>query len=330
MSEVAEHFVYLGIEAKAVAGTSLLSREIGQRVPGGEILAALDADNQKHLLIPVLDPDIAEDRSSQGVLLGRRELLIGGRAVSFADLHCRLPALDLVFERLLDDVLARLAQDPQAPVEVCRRALDDWRTLLRTASEGISRDTILGLVGELEVLRLLAQRSPASALDVWRGPTRAVHDFVRGGAELEVKATASVDGGTVSISNIDQLDPTLVGELHLVVVHVKADETAPTLDERIDELIAMGMPRNELLTRVQQVGYVYESPRGIDDRYAVRTVRAWCVGDDFPGLRSSEIAEPRRKGISDIKYRLSLDAPPDRLSDDDFSELLAQWTRPTM
>lgn len=327
MSEVAEHFVYLGIEAKAVAGTGLLSREVGQRVPGGEVLAALDADNQKHLLIPVLDPDVPEDHSSQGVLLGRRELLVDGRPVSFADLHCRISALDMVFERLLDDILARLEHKSQAPVGVCRQALDDWRTLLRSASEGLSRDTVVGLVGELEVLRLLAERSPASALDVWRGPTRSVHDFVQGGAELEVKATASVDGSTVSISNIDQLDPTLVSELHLVVVHVMADETAPSLDQRIDELIAMGMPRGELLARVQKVGYVYETPPGIADRYAVRSVRAWRVGADFPGLRSGEIAEPRRKGISDIKYRLTLAAAPDRVSDEDFSKLLADWTR---
>jgi len=328
MSEVAEHFVYLGIEAEAVAGTRLLSRGVGQRVAGGEILAALDSDNQKHLLIPVLDPDVPEDHSSQGVLLRRRELLVDGSTVSFADLHCRIPALDMVFERLLDDILARLEHESQAPVEVCRQALDDWRTLLRTASEGISRNTVVGLVGEFEVLRMLAERSPASALDVWRGPTRSVHDFVLGAAELEVKATSSVDGSTVSISNIDQLDPTLVGELHLVVVHVTANETAPTLDERIDELIAMGMPRGELLARVQRVGYVYETPPGIDDRYAVRSVRAWHVGADFPGLRSGEIAERNRKGVSDITYRLSLDAAPDRLSDEDFWKLLARWTRP--
>ena len=328
MSEVAEHFVYLGMEAKAVAGTRLLSRDVGQRVPGGEILAALDSDNLKHLLIPVTDPDVPEDHSSQGVLLGRRALLVDGRIVFFADLHCRIPALDLVFERLLDDVLSRLEHESQSPAEVCRQALDDWRALLRGASDGITRDTIVGLVGELEVLRLLAKRSPAAALDVWRGPSRSVHDFVFGAAELEVKATASVDGGTVKISNIDQLDPTLVGELHLVVVHVAADDTAPTLDERLDDLIALGMPRGELLGRVQKVGYIYDAPKGIDDRYAVRSLRAWHVGSDFPGLRSGEIAVARGRGISDITYRLSLDALPERLSDEDLSMLLARWTRP--
>lgn len=328
MTEVAEHFVYLGMEARAVAGTRLLTRAIGQRVEAGEILTALDSDSQKHLLIPVLDSDVAEDQASQGAILGKRELLVEGRTVIYADLHCKIPALDLVFERLLDDVLARLERDSAAPVEVCRGALDDWRALLRTASEGISRETATGLVGELEVLRLLARRSPAAALDVWRGPTRSVHDFVLGGSELEVKATASVEGDSVSVSNIDQLDPSLVGELHLVVVHLKANETAPTLDQRIDELMAMGFPRDELLARVQMAGYVYETAPGIDDRYATRSVRAWRVGQGFPGLRAGELPESSRKGISDIKYRMSLDAAPDRLGDDEFLALLTQWTRP--
>ena len=58
------------------------------------------------------------------------------------------------------------------------------------------------------MLRLLATDNPIRALDAWRGPTKSVHDFVRGGAELEVKTTTSVDGNFVAISNIDQFDPT--------------------------------------------------------------------------------------------------------------------------
>ena len=57
------------------------------------------------------------------------------------------------------------------------------------------------------MLRLLATHNPVGALDAWLGPSMSVHDFVRGGAELEVKTTTSVDGNFVSISNIDQLDP---------------------------------------------------------------------------------------------------------------------------
>lgn len=328
MSEVAEHFVYLGVAALSIAGTKLLTREIGQRVLGGDILAALDSDGQKHLLIPVLDRDVADDESSQGVALGSRELLVDGRLVAYADMHCRITKLDLVFERLLDDILARLAQDDAAPVEACRRALDDWRSLLRAAGQGITRETVIGLVGELEVLRLLGARSPAAGLDVWRGPDRSVHDFMRSGSGLEVKTTASLEGDTISVASVDQLDPTLVKDLHLAVLHVKPDETALTLDGRIDDLIASGFPRGELLLRVQKAGYIYESDPGIDDRYSIRSIRAWHVGPDFPGIRSGDIPQNRRRGVDNITYRLTLSAAPGSLTDQEFAQLLDEWTRP--
>ena len=329
MSEVAEHFVYLGVEAASIAGTKLLTREIGQRVREGGILAALDAEGEKHLLIPVHGHDVPVDESSQGVVIGSRELLVDGRLVVYADVHCRIAELGLVFERLLDDILSRLASDDVAPVDACRQALDDWRSLLRAASQGLSRETVIGLIGELEVLRLLGTRSAAAALDVWRGPDRSVHDFMRGGRSLEVKATSSLAGDMISIANIDQLDSTLVEDLYLIVVHVRPDETAPTLDARIDDLIELGFPRSALLSRVQKAGYVYESQSGVDERYSIRSIRAWRVGREFPGIRSADIPVRRQRGVDNITYRLSLVAAPDPLSSEELAILLSEWTRAT-
>ncbi len=327
MNEIGEHFVFLASKGSQLSGTRLLTRPVGLKVQGREILVALDAAEEKHVLIPISDAAVDEDQSSQGVALSQRVLRVDGVDVAFADLHCRMPSLDLVFERLSDDVVARLAKDGTTPVDTCRQALDDWRSLLKSAAGGVSRETIIGLVGELEVLRLLAIHAPSAALSAWRGPSKSVHDFVRGGAEMEVKTTTSISGQVVSISNIDQLDPGLVDGLHLVVVHAQANELAPSLDERIDELIALGVPRGGLLGKVEDGGYVYENRPGIDDRYNVRSVRAWLVDDDFPGLRRNEIVEGRLKGVHNIKYELNLDATPNRLTDKEFATLLADWAK---
>jgi hypothetical protein len=329
-SDVAEHFVYLGVEAASIAGTKLLTRQIGQQVRGGEILVALDAAGEKHLLIPVEDHDVPVDDSSQGVVIAYRELMVDRRPTAYVDVHCRIPQLGLVFERLLDDILGRLEKDELAPVDACHQALDDWRSLLRAASQGLSRETVVGLIGELEVLRLLGTHSAVGALGVWRGPDRSVHDFTHGGAGLEVKTTASLEGDTISVASLDQLDPSLVKDLHLVVLHVKSDETALTLDQRIDHLIALGFLRGQLLSRIEQVGYIYESDSGIDDRYSIRSIRAWQVGADFPGIRSEDIPELRRRGVANITYRLSLAAAPDPLTDQEFGVLLDEWTRPLL
>lgn len=325
MTDVGEQFVFLAAKAKELSGTRLLTRSTGLQVEGADILVAVDAADEKHLLVPISDGKVAEDRSSPGVVLGKRVLIIDNVNKDFADLHCRIPSLDLVFERLIEDVLSRIELKAAPPAEACRQALDDWRTLLRTATDGPSREKIIGLVGELEVLRLLAGRSPAAALDAWRGPSKSVHDFVRNGAELEVKTTTSVAGNTISVSNIDQLDPSLVDTLHLVVVHAIANEASASLDDRIDQLISLGVPRGELLRKVDDAGYVYESGARIDDRYEVRSVRAWPVDQAFPGLRAGEIGAHRMKGVSKVKYDLNLDSAPDPLSDKDFGVLLSRW-----
>jgi hypothetical protein len=325
LSEVADQYVFLEAKAREVAGSQLLTRSVGLQIGPGEALVAVDAFRQKHLLIPLPGDAVEGDSTSQGVTLGSRVLRVGSDDVTFADLHCRMSSLDLVFERLVEDVLNRLAVNTSAPVTTCRNVLDEWRALLKAAGQAVSRETVVGLVGELEVLRLLALHNPTGALDSWQGPSGSVHDFVRGSAELEVKTTTSVDGNYISISHIDQLDPTLVDSLHLVVVHAREDSTAPDLDERIDHVAGIGVPRDALLTKVAAAGYVYESGVQTEDRYRVRSVRAWVVGDSFPGLRRPEIGEARLKGVSRIRYELALDAAPKRIPDGDFETFVATW-----
>lgn len=325
MTEVGEHFVLLEAQARDVTGSQLLTRPVGVKIGGRDTLAAIDAAGQKHMLIPLEVSAVDGDSASQGVTLGSRVLRTESGDVTYADLHCRISSLTVVFERLAEDVLKRLAVDDSAPVSTCRRVLDEWRALLKAAGQNVTRETVIGLVGELEVLRLLATHNPGGALDAWRGPSKSVHDFVRAGAELEVKTTTSVDGNFVAISNIDQLDPAAMTSLHLVVVHAREDSAAPGLDERIDELIGFGVPQDALLTKAATAGYIYGNGTLVQDRFRVRSVRAWIVGNSFPGLRRAELGEDRLKGVSRIRYELALDSAPKRLSDREFEQFAAAW-----
>jgi len=322
---VAEHFVFLDAQLSRVSGRQLLTRPVGIQANSLDVLAAIDVFGDKHLLIPVGASAVEEDQASQGVTLGSRILRTATGDVTYADLHCRITSLDLVFERLVDDVLQRLAVDGSAPVTTCRKVLDEWRALLKVAGRDITRETLIGLVGELEVLRLFAFHNPSGALDAWQGPTKSVHDFVRGAAEIEVKTTTSVDGNFVSISNIDQLDPVLVESLHLIVVHAREDVTAPHLDERVAELIGMGVPVGALVQKVADAGYLYGEGAGTEDRFSIRSVRAWSVRENFPGLRRSELGDNRLRGVSKIRYELALDSAPRRISDEGFKNFVMSW-----
>ena len=84
-------------------------------------------------------------------------------------------------------------------------------------------------------------------------------------------------------------------------------------------------PQDALLTKVATAGYVYGSGTTVEDRFQVRSVRAWIVGDSFPGLRRGELGEARLKGVSKIRYELALDSAPKRLSDREFEHFMATW-----
>lgn len=318
-AEIEREFAILSVDAGAAGERQLNTRAVGT----AGILIGLDPGGTKHLLAPT-DTSFAEDFHSQGVHLRRRTLLGGGRPQQFADMVCVAPELDMVFDRLAQDVVDHAEDSPAAPITSFRHVLAQWRELLRK-TEGTSTDAAVGLVGELHLLQILAQSDPLGAFDSWTGPRRTVHDYVRGDHALEVKTTASLEGTTVSIHGLDQLDPIDVEGLHLVVIHCRPMESAPSLDDRIDELTQLGIPKTPLVKAVAQAGYIYEARLPLSTRFKVLSTRVWQVGPDFPGLRRSSLPEAHRRGVSRVQYTLSTDSAPDPLTDDETQELFGTW-----
>lgn len=302
-------------------------RPVGATIRGENILVAIDAMGEKHMLVPTDKPDIPEDHDSQGVSLTSRTLRMHGKDHSFVDVHCKIFELEPVFEQLLEDMVNRLVKAELDAIDVCRMALDDWRSLFKEVPEPASAATMVGLVGELEVLRLLAPVGASRALDSWVGPTGTNYDFSFDDATLEVKSIAGHDGSVVSVSSAEQLDPHLANNLHLAAVHLIRDETAPSLDDRIRDLISSGVPRGELLERVAQSGYVYGTGDEKSGRYTVRSFRLWKVDRDFPGIRASDIPKERLVGVSQLVYRLDLDAAPKPMDEEDATEAIRGWIR---
>jgi hypothetical protein len=325
MIDVAEAFVHVRNEAGAPREEHLRSRVIDLLLPAGPFRVALDSEWHKHALFPLDQVEADLDDRTAGVHLRTRELVLGRKAMRFADLECIEPALDLVFEHLVTDILERLSADASAPARTCAVALEDWRDLLRNRTDEVAHEVALGLVGELEALRLLGTSSPSRALECWVGPLRRSHDFVSGGRRLEVKSTASVDGQSIQVSNIDQLDPdTAPGGLHLLVLHCAQDEAASTLDDRIRDLISTGFPRSGLIRAVGAAGYVFESGQAAP-AFSIRSARLWPVGQDFPGLRSRDIPDRHRPAVSRVRYELSLAAAPAPMGLHQMGEVLAAW-----
>jgi len=318
-SEVEKAFAVLAEDRERARETQLVIRPVG----GRGLLVALDPEGRKHLLAPT-PKAFPDDVQSRGVHLRSRSLIQDGRPALFADMTCVQPELDLVFDRLVQDVVDHAEISSMDPLLSFRHVLDQWRELLRRG-EAPSADTVLGLVGELHVLHQLALVDPQTALEAWTGPRRTVHDFVLGDRAIEVKTTGSLEGTTVSIHGLDQLDPVDLSSLHLAVVHCRPATTAPSLDDRIRELVTLGVPEVGLIRAVARTGYVYETPSPVPTTYRVLSVRFWQVDDAFPGLRRSRLSEAHRRGVSRVQYTLSTDSAPAPLSADETEEFGQTW-----
>ena len=188
-------------------------------------------------------------------------------------------------------------------------------------------EQVVGLIGELEMLERLSQSvGIENALEAWWGPDGHTHDFYSTEARaIEVKTTRSLEGNRIHISNVAQLDPSNLSDLHLVVFRLRRDRQAPTLDERIANLLEMGFPAARLLTKLEGAGYVHETHIHFNTRLSVVSDRWWVVGDGFPGLREARLNPLALRGVSNIKYELSLDAVGPPLSGDAADELINGW-----
>lgn len=307
--------------------SQVLTRQAGVSTPLGPVLLGVDEDGLRHVLVPVPGGATPDDRVSRGIHLDHRDLIFNNAEVRFADVSCTIRRLVGPFEKLVEDVLARLQRAPDSGLNSVIATLDDWRALLRRSLEGLSRDEVIGIIGELEVMALLAAVDPAAAVTGWNGPAGAVHDFSRNGQDIEVKATSAVNANSVRISNLDQLDPNTSASLHLAVVHLASSTDAADIDARIEALIALGVPADALETGLADLGYFRGMKLSVPTRYALREVRWWNVGDGFPGLRSSDIDNSRLMGIDAVSYDLLLGVLPPILAPDEVKATLQGWSK---
>lgn len=289
----------------------LESQETEHSAGADSIRIALDSDGCRHLLVPAKG-EVAADTRSRGVMLVPQSLLIAGVEQQFADLVCADATLQEVYTELCEDACRRIAQSDDPPDDLLRSTLQEWRELLRQGSSSVDRSAVIGLRGELEVLRRLAEASPGDALEAWRGPAGGTFDFQRSELTLEVKTTTAQDGRNVTIHGLRQLDPPAGHSLHLAFVRLQADDLGESCAMLVEDLKTLGVDQERLAELLGGAGYSDTDDVAWTERFSTLEVDIWPVGPDFPGLRSASLDPAVLVGVSNVAYSLDLDAvgPP--------------------
>ena len=221
-----------------------------------------------------------------------------------------------LFEALCRDVVAAAELADSEP-EALERAIGRtfrWHYLMRGGkSDALSEEAQKGLIGELEILKLLIGRmGPKPALSAWSGPSGAPKDFELTSDCIEVKARRGASQPYVKISSEYQLSDVPDRQLWLAVLAVDRVQQphGRTLSEYVAEV-------TELLERIEPSGILDYDLRladaGYDPlhdymswRWIVSAPQFYAVTDGFP-----RIAGPVLLGVSNVTYALALSACAD-------------------
>lgn len=291
----------------------------------GALLAAIDHNGHRHLLVPMASHQQVRRGLDGPVLQLRRRPLEDEEAYrTYADLGCLRRDLDDVFTGLCEDVLEELHQadidtehlDGPPPIKALYRVLDRWRALFRTRRTPLGPDQLAGLFAELTVLRRLFETDP-SAHRLWAGPSGHRHDFTTGSNAVEVKASTGNEALRIRVHGLRQLEAPEGGTLHLACFRLeRTNEPAAGTNvvELVEEVMQLCDDENALLALLSQAGYhSADADHYRSARFVVAEERWYTVESGFPRLTSTDLAAANVPvTVSEVEYTVDLGVEPPR------------------
>jgi hypothetical protein len=281
------------------------------------IVAALDTDGLRHLVVSLLTDDAdLQDAQSRGISVTTRELSMPGHAAGrYLDIVCQDGSGHEAFDMLGGELAERLAAGRESAPEVVARVLSKWRRFWgQPPKQLLSRQQQIGLVAELWFLGswLIPKSGSANAVSSWRGPLRSRHDFEWAGRSVEVKATTSSRGHIYHINGLDQLAPPDNGDLLFFSLRLHEEgggtHTLPSVvascrEQLANDAQALGLFENAL----SQIGY---SPAHEEEynkvKYRVVEEGLFNVIQDFPRLLLTTFSTGLPAGVERVEYEVNL------------------------
>jgi hypothetical protein len=308
--------VWTRLEGEQIQGETLWARRAAPETTD-RLIAALDADGKRHLLILLLnDEPNVQDKQSRGIGAFTRQLTLSGHEPGrYIDITCQDPAGIEAFDLIGGELAERLAGTEPAS-ECVTRVLAKWRRFWTAVPQQmLSTEKLIGVLAELWFLCywLCPKAGVGEAVQRWRGPFSSRHDFEWPGCSIEVKATTSTRGRIHWINGIDQLAPPDAGELLLFSLRLRQEAGGNTTLVSVIEACRETIGQEpEALTRLEEgLGRCGYSPAH-DDEYAQLRFRIvdgalFQVRDDFPRITSATFPTGAPVGVEHVEYEINLE-----------------------
>lgn len=185
---------------------------------------------------------------------------------------------------------SRATEKVDAAAGIFLRALGNWAELFKKrANDGLTREQVVGLIGELLVLEALLNESrvsPDALIQGWRGPDGDVRDIGINGTRIEVKAQRSTGSLRLRISSLSQLDDR--GDRVFVVLNrLSPSDTGRSLLEIVEAMqVRLEVSQLASLEFDRKIALSGMSPDSslVDECYSVDDRLVYSVTDGFPRL----------------------------------------------
>ncbi|MEU6549736.1 PD-(D/E)XK motif protein [Streptomyces sp. NPDC046915] len=277
----------------------------------GDLVAAVDHDGFRHVLVPVHSHlKIRSGLDGPVLRLRKRPLEDEETYQTYADLACLRTDLNDLFTELCADILDATGKLPNNPVKALYRVLDRWKALFQPQGAVLGPEQLAGLFGELLVLDRLLQLD-SSAHRLWRGPGGHHHDFTTGNLAVEVKTSAKGEGRRPRVHGLDQLDAPEGGTLCLAWFRLHRAIGASSgvgFLELLEHTLRSCDDESALLELLAQAGYrSVDADQYRDVRYVVDEERWYEVTPDFPTLTTRALgAAGVPISVLDVEYTIDL------------------------
>ncbi|MBY5314360.1 PD-(D/E)XK motif protein [Rhizobium leguminosarum] len=192
-------------------------------------------------------------------------------------------------------------------MEAFLERVKEWQAFMARTHRPLSSDAQVGLLGELWLLRLLADSSlGAAALDCWQGPLRAAQDFHVYSGAIEVKSTVRTGAFLARINSVEQLDSDRA-PIFLCALRFEENTDGVSLVDIVSALrerfAQAGVQRGfEALLMV--VGYLHEHAPLYGRTLTLKDAKAFPSEGDMPRLTRAALPAAVRSAT----YVLDLDA----------------------
>lgn len=298
-------------------------------VAGEPVRFALGQNGAPRLLVPrgPRGPKI-KDFSTDRLEMEDGRYQTSGRSQRYLDITCIDKNLEAVFAEVVDKIL-RLLADGKDSTDAVSDTLEEFRALFsKKIEENVSPETIVGLIGELLLLKRLTALSP-DAVHTWFGPEKESHDFRCGNQAIEVKTSARRANNVVHISSLEQLSGRPEGQLFLLHHTLERTEQGSLSVASLFDSISAACREPELLkARLSELEC--RDPHSKEWNWATFipvSEEFYSVGEEFPRLTRRHLAaQDIPKAILDVQYSLDLSQASDfRMREDECDAMLKEF-----